>query len=627
MPANQVSRWIKKLFGIKTVPAKARSGEHRPRQARRGNLLLEPLETRELLSANPLVQSINLTTPAGPITNASSVSYTVTFSETVTGVDLTEFALAKTGTVAAALTQVTPVSGSVYTVTVSGITGNGTLGLNLVNDGSIHDLAGDKLVGGPASFQNPQTFAIEGGVGSLAVGDVNGDGNLDLVFSNAVLLGNGDGTFQAPLTGKLRFQQQTPMAAARTSRRRQARPCRRHRKPGVSVLLGNGDDTFQAPLTFALGLRSSSVAVADLTGDGKPDIVVGDFANHTVGVLLGNGDGTFQNEQTVAAGVYPFSVAVGDVNGDGKPDLVVASVLGISVLLGNGDGTFQGPVTITSISPSSVAVADVNGDGKLDLVTGTYTSTPVSVLLGNGDGTFQNPQTIADGLTQVYGRFVAVADLNRDGKPDVVVSGGSVSVLLNTANGDFTGQVYTIDHVAPVVLAINPSSPASPITDASSVSFTVIFSKPVTGVDPTDFTLAETGTVATALTQVTPVSNSVYTVTVSGITGNGTLGLNLATNGSSNIRDLAGNTFMQGDTVPVSFLDPQTFTTGQSRTYSVVVADVNGDGKPDIVTTGYDYYVGVNSVRVLLGNGDGTFQSPQYFAAGITAPGGRCRRT
>src|SRR5207253_2608631 len=94
----------------------------------------------------PAVQSISRTTPAGPLTNATSVVYTVTFSESVTGVDATDFSLALSG-----VTATTPVvvngSGSVYTVTVNGISGNGTLGLNLVDDDSITDAAGNKLGG------------------------------------------------------------------------------------------------------------------------------------------------------------------------------------------------------------------------------------------------------------------------------------------------------------------------------------------------------------------------------------------------------------------------------------------------------------------------------------------------
>jgi hypothetical protein len=126
------------------------------------------------------------------------------------------------------------------------------------------------------------------------------------------------------------------------------------------------------------GDLADSVAVADVNGDGKPDLLVTNAKGSTVGVVLGNGDGTFQTAVTYGSGgINPYSVAVADVNGDGKPDLVVGnegnsncSGGAVGVLLGNGDGTFQTAVTYCSggIEAVSVAVADVNGDGKPDVV-------------------------------------------------------------------------------------------------------------------------------------------------------------------------------------------------------------------------------------------------------------------
>ena len=120
---------------------------------------------------------------------------------------------------------------------------------------------------------------------------------------------------------------------------------------GVGVLLGNGDGTFQAEVNYASGGdNADSVAVADVNGDGIPDLLVanecaGDCefdGNGAVGVLLGNGDGTFQAAVSYyTGGLSAYSVAVGDVNEDGKPDLVVANLDSVGVLLGNGDGTFQ----------------------------------------------------------------------------------------------------------------------------------------------------------------------------------------------------------------------------------------------------------------------------------------------
>ena len=122
---------------------------------------------------------------------------------------------------------------------------------------------------------------------------------------------------------------------------------------------------------------------------------------------LQGGPGSFalQNQQTFAAGSSSGFVATSDVNADGKPDLIIANDLAgsagaVSVLLGNGNGTFANRQTFAAGSnPYFVAVADVNGDGKLDLVVANQTSTgTVSVLLGNGNGTFAAPQSFTIGV-------------------------------------------------------------------------------------------------------------------------------------------------------------------------------------------------------------------------------------
>jgi hypothetical protein len=204
----------------------------------------------------------------------------------------------------------------------------------------------------------------------------------------------------------------------------------------VSVLLGNGDGSFQAARAFGVGISPLSVAVGDFNGDGAADLVVADgyFLSDSVYVLLGNGNGSFQAPRNYTVGIGPVSVTVGDFLGNGALDLAVANAGSdsVSVLLGNGDGSFQAASNFSAGSfPASVAVGDFNGDGIPDLVTANFRSQDVSVLLGNGDGSYQASQNFRVANVSVS---VAGGGFNGDGWPDVVVANAGsnkVSILLN----------------------------------------------------------------------------------------------------------------------------------------------------------------------------------------------------
>ena len=302
-------------------------------------------------------------------------------------------------------------------------------------------------------------YPVTSGAWGVAVGDFNSDGKLDLVVSNAqgntisVLLGKGDGTFQAPVDYTTA---PTPFEIAVGDFNRDGKLDLAVGTNGnvVSVLLGIGDGTFQGHVDYPAGGRSP--VAADFNGDGNLDLATISSGDNTMRVLLGNGDGTFQPQVTYTTGAFPGWVAAGDFNGDGRLDLAVANFGGatVSVFLGNGDGTFQGKVDYhTGRSPASITTADLNRDGKLDLATGDGSGF-VSVLFGNGDGTFRAPVEYVAGANA---NVVNTGDLNADGQLDLAVSNldaNTVSIFLGNGGGRFQNQTIFTTSNGPRQVAI-----------------------------------------------------------------------------------------------------------------------------------------------------------------------------
>ncbi|MDQ2737654.1 MAG: VCBS repeat-containing protein, partial [Actinomycetota bacterium] len=219
------------------------------------------------------------------------------------------------------------------------------------------------------------------------------------------------------------------------------------------VLLGNGDGTFNAPIVTSAPSATfwNTLAVGDLNGDGKADLALGDFVHNTVTPLIGAGNGAFTVGVPITVGTTPADVEIADLNGDNKADIVVTNATDntVTVLLSNG-GT---PVTFTPVpgspiavgmSPQQVVIADLNGDGKKDLVVANLNDDTVSVLLGVGNGTFTaapgSPIATAVGNNGV----LAVGDLNGDGIPDLAIpaaaADGYIAVLTGNGNGSFTAN-------------------------------------------------------------------------------------------------------------------------------------------------------------------------------------------
>jgi hypothetical protein len=214
----------------------------------------------------------------------------------------------------------------------------------------------------------------------------------------------------------------------------------------IGVFINNGNGTFQPVVNYASGGNiTGSFTVADFNGDGKLDVAVANCAPTgspncpgnagNVAVLIGNGDGTLQAAHTFKRqgyGGFSSPIVAADVNGDGKLDLLVGNFCptvngnctgsaSVGVLYGRGDGTFQSAVAhdCGGYGAVSIVAADVNGDGKTDIVVANGT---VGVLLGKGDGAFKAVKNYATGGNT---GAVLVLDVNGDSKPDLVVTNGT----------------------------------------------------------------------------------------------------------------------------------------------------------------------------------------------------------
>jgi hypothetical protein len=298
--------------------------------------------------------------------------------------------------------------------------------------------------GGTGGFEAAPRFAVGSSPLSVAVGDVNGDGRLDMVTANrlgnnvSVLLGDGSGGFAAATSFAVGSSPRSVALGDVNGDGRLDIVTANYFGDNVSVLLGNGSGGFAAATNFAVGVYPNSVALGDVNGDGRLDVVTANNNSNNVSVLLGNGSGGFAAATSFAAGLGPWSVALGDVNGDGRLDIVTANASSnnVSVLLGNGSGGFAAAASFAvGFSPYSVALGDVNGDGRLDIVAANSDSSNVSVLLGNGSGGFAAATNFAVGWKP---RSVALGDVNGDGRLDIVAAnGGDVSALLGNGSGGF----------------------------------------------------------------------------------------------------------------------------------------------------------------------------------------------
>jgi hypothetical protein len=407
------------------------------------------------------------------------------------------------------------------------------------------------LGNGDGTFQADTEYHTASGAHDVGLGDFNGDGELDLAVPNqfsanlSVLLGNGDGTFQDAVNfdtdahplrvavGDFNGDDKLDLATVNLV------------GTDVSVLLGNGDGTFQPKSDYAVGTNPNGLTMGDLNGDGKLDLIAANTSIDTVGVLLGNGDGTFQPEVEYDTGSGPTGLALADLNQDGSLDLAVCNdgTTTVSVLLGNGDGTFQSKVIYgVDSGPYGIAVADCDGDGSFDVAVSNVGTNDISVLQGNGDGTFQAAVNYPTG-SRPYS--MVAGDFNNDGAPDLAtgdVDDGEISVLLNQ------------NTVAPTIVTNNNDSGPGSLRQA------ILNANANPGLDAITFGI---GTGAQTITPLSALPEITDPVVIDGSTQPGFTG--------SPLIELSGANAGSG-------VNGLTLTTGGSTIQGLVINRFSGDG-------------------------------------------------
>jgi hypothetical protein len=350
--------------------------------------------------------------------------------------------------------------------------------------------------------------------------------------------------------------------------------------------------------SFATGANPYSAIASDINGDGQPDVVAANYSDNTVSVLfnataIGSFAPSFASQQTFATGSGPVSVATTDLNGDGLKDLIVANQHdnNVSVLLGTtppGSGVpgfASQQVFAAGSTPQSVATADLNGDGLQDLIVSNYVDNgTVSVLLntttpGATAPSFATAQPFVAGAFPTY---AAVADVNGDGVPDLVVTNqndNTVSVLINTTGPGAVVASFATQQSFPVgaspsfvsVADINADGkPDLLVANLIDGTVSVLINSTVPGALTPGFTAQQTFA-AGAFS---------YTVTAVDVDGDGKPDL-MVSNYLDNSVTVLRNTTLPG-AATASFAAPQTSGTGADPA-SIAAADLNGDGKPDLL--------------------------------------------
>jgi hypothetical protein len=549
----------------------------------------------------PAAGSIVRLAPAAPLANTNTVIVRITFNEPVTGVDASDFSVSATGTTSGTITNVSAVGATSYDLVVVSVSGNGTMRVDLNgSDTGIEDLAGNPISGGLANgetytidTQAPETPAFTG------ITDDTGTPG-DLLTSDAALLLSGsaepDSLITVRLSGSIIGSTNASAVGLWTF-------------DYTSTTLPEGTNTFAVSATDAVGnvsLATNFNVIIDSTAPSVGTVLRHAPLNEAVNtntvvfrILFGEaitgadaadfsvtGTGTAAG---VIASVQPIDertleIVVGSLTGDGLIRLDVGgNETGIRDLAGNAlnsrftagqtyilDNTVPAAPSFTAISDDTGSVANdaLTSDTTLVLSGSADSNTLVSISLANVVVGVTNAD--ANGLWQFDFTSVVLSEGTNVFGFTSTDAAGNISAVTNVA--------VVIDITAPQVGSITRVS--APVANTNDIVVRITFSEPVTNVDAADFTVAATGTAAGSVSSVVAVNGSTYDVTVSGLTGDGTLRVDLSAE-STGITDLAGNPiaggFNAGDTIALDNTVPAT-------PLVLAISDDTGASSIDFVT-------------------------------------------
>ena len=458
---------------------------------------------------------------------------------------------------------------SPFSIAVGDFDGDGHPDLAVTNFtiGKVSILTND----GRGSFVGRVEYSSGPSPASVDVGDVDNDGRLDLVVANAVSAGGGT----------------------------------------VSVLRNLGQAVFAAPIAYSAGANPVAVRTGDVNGDGRCDLVVANADTNSVSVLLNHLDGTFAAHVDYSVGLKPLSVALDDLDGDGRPELVTANAgvassggASLTLLRSVGNGTFSDRLDIElGAQPSAlaavVAIADMDGDGDADLAAANNASGTVSVILNAGNGTFA-PRV--EYFTDYHPRSLAVGDLDGDGKPEVAVGTGdtaAVHIFRNRGDGTFPARADYPALYAPfalcagdvdgdtfedIVVAVPERNTISVMRNSGAGLFPVRLDYP-TGAYP-------------------------RSIAIQDLDGNGTREIVVANNNSSGIGTVSVFRNLGSGT-----LAPRSDYAVGIQPSAVTVADLDGDGKPDLAVAKY-HAANSGQISVMLNRGNCEFSAAVDYPVG-----------